>query len=77
MGEAAKNSKAAVRLPNASHFAWASLVAILGGAGKDEEVAQALRRLKQIKPEYSVSFARDELSHHANRDFVDNYLDHN
>ncbi len=75
MAEAAKNSKAAVRLPNASHFAWASLVSILGGAGKDEEVAQALRRLKQIKPEYSVSFARDELSHHANREFVDNYLD--
>ncbi len=73
--EAAKNSKAAVRLPNASHFAWASLVAIMGSSGKNEEVAQALRRLKLVKPEYSVSFARDELSHHANREFVDNYLD--
>ncbi len=72
---ATKNSKAAVRLPNASHFAWASLVAILGASKKHEEVAAALRRLKLVKPEYSLNFARDELSHHANRDFVDNYLD--
>lgn len=73
--KAAKNSKAAVRLPNASHFAWASLVAILGSSRKHDEIQAALRRLKLMKPEYSLSFARDELSHHANRDFVENYLD--
>ncbi len=72
---ATKNSKAAVRLPNASHFAWASLVAIQGSRHKHEEAQSALRRLLQLKPEYSVSFAREELTHHANRDFVDNYLD--
>lgn len=72
---ARKNSKAAVRLPNASHFAWASLVAILGSSKKHEEVTAAVRRLRLMKPEYSLNFARDELSHHANRDFVDNYLD--
>ncbi len=73
--EAERDSKTAVRLPNASHFAWATLVAVLGAAKRGDDAKHALRRLKLIKPEYSVAFARDELTHHANRTFVSDYLD--
>ncbi len=75
LAEAERDSKTAVRLPNASHFAWATLVAVLGAAKKLDSAQQALRRLKLIKPGYSVAFARDELTHHANRTFVSDYLE--
>jgi len=74
LSEAERNSKAAVRQPNVSHFAWATLVAILGISGKKDEARAAVRQLRLIKPDYSLEVARGELQHHANRSFVADYL---
>ena len=75
LGDAERDSKVAVRMPNASHFAWATLVAGLGAAGKREEAQEAIHQLKHLKREYALDFAYEELAHHANRPFVDIYLD--
>ncbi|GAB5469763.1 MAG: hypothetical protein Kilf2KO_27930 [Rhodospirillales bacterium] len=75
LAEAEQSAKQAVRLPNASHFAWATLVSILGARGRKAASRGALERLQRLQPGYSLAFARDELAHHANRDFVALYLD--
>ena len=75
LDDAERDSKVAVRLPNASHFAWATLVAGLGAAGKREDAAEAIQQLKRLKREYALDFAHEELAHHANRTFVGVYLD--
>ncbi|MGF1625384.1 MAG: BTAD domain-containing putative transcriptional regulator, partial [Alphaproteobacteria bacterium] len=74
LAEAAKNSKVAVRLPNASHFAWATLASVLGVAGDQENAGRALARLRLFRPGYSLDHAVAELAHHANRLFVGDYL---
>lgn len=75
LAEAGANSRTAVRLPNASHFAWTTLAAVLGAAGDREAASRAVHQLSLFRPDYSLDLARDELAHHANRRFVDDYLD--
>lgn len=73
--QAEANSKAAVRLPNAAHFALATLVSVLGARRKTDKASRAIRELHRQKPEYTFGFAHEELEHYANRGFVGNYLD--
>jgi len=74
LAEAERFSRFAVGLPNASHFAHATLVAVMGASGKCGDAASAVARLRQIKPDYALAAAAEELGHHANRPFVDAYL---
>ncbi len=72
--EAERFSRIAVGLPNATHFAHATLVAIMGVSRKSDDTAAAMARLRQIKPDYALAAAAEELGHHANQSFVGEYL---
>jgi DNA-binding SARP family transcriptional activator len=74
LAEAERFSRIAVGLPNASHFAHATLVAIMGAARKADGAAAAVQRLRRLKPNYALGAAAAELGHHANQSFVGEYL---
>jgi DNA-binding SARP family transcriptional activator len=74
LAEAERFSRIAVGLPNASHFAHATLVAIMGAARKSDGTAAAVARLRRMKPDYALAGAAEELGHHANQSFVGEYL---
>jgi DNA-binding SARP family transcriptional activator len=72
--EAERFSRIAVGLPNASHFAHATLVAIMGAGRKSDGTPAAVARLRRMKPDYGLAAAAEELGHHANQSFVGEYL---
>lgn len=74
LAEAERFSRIAVGLPNASHFAHATLAAIMGAARKSDGAAAAVARLRRLKPDYALTGAAEELGHHANQTFVGEYL---
>jgi hypothetical protein len=74
LAEAERFSRIAVGLPNASHFAHATLVAIMGASRKSDGTATAIARLRRMKPDYALAAAAEELGHHANQSFVGEYL---
>ena len=74
LAEAERFSRWAVGSPNASHFAHATLVAIMGAARKSDGTGAAVARLRRMKPGYAVAAAAEELGHHANQSFVGEYL---
>jgi DNA-binding SARP family transcriptional activator len=74
LAEAERSSRIAVALPNATHFAHATLVAIMGASRKGDGTAAAVARLRQANPNYALSAAAAELGHHANQTFVGEYL---
>ncbi|MGH6930527.1 MAG: BTAD domain-containing putative transcriptional regulator, partial [Dongiaceae bacterium] len=75
MAEAERFSRIAVALPNATHYPHATLVAIMGASRKGDGAAAAVARLRQIKPNYALTAAAEELGHHANQPFVGEYLE--
>ena len=74
LAEAERYSRVAVGLPNASHFAHTTLVAIMGASRKSDGRAAAVARLRRMKPNYTLAAATEELGHHANQSFVGEYL---
>ena len=72
--EAERSSRIAVSLPNASHFAHATLVAVTGASGNRDGATAAIAQLRQINPGYTLGVAAEELRHHANQRFVGEYL---
>jgi tetratricopeptide (TPR) repeat protein len=74
LAEAERFSRTAVALPNATHFAHATLVAIMGASRNSDGTAAAVARLRQAKPTYALGAAAEELGHHANQTFVGEYL---
>lgn len=50
----------ALRQPNVTFYPYTVLIAILGREGKKNESAEALRRLREIKPGFSLETAIDE-----------------
>ena len=60
-GEAAAWARKAVHIPNAQYWARAHLVAALGHLGDEVQAESAVRDLKQVKPEFSLDFARQHL----------------
>jgi tetratricopeptide (TPR) repeat protein len=74
LAEAEQFSRIAVSLPNATHFAHATLVAIMGASRRDDGLPAAVAQLRRIKPSYALAVAAKELSHHANQSFVGEYL---
>jgi TolB-like protein/Flp pilus assembly protein TadD len=65
----------AVRPANATYWPFATLVAVLGASGKTAEANIAVERLLERKPNYSVTFAREDLFFCADDHFIDRYLD--
>lgn len=49
------------RIPNAQYWAHAHLTAALGFLGDEQEIDAARRNLFQVKPEFTIKFARQQL----------------
>jgi TolB-like protein/DNA-binding winged helix-turn-helix (wHTH) protein len=65
----------AVRQTNVTYWPFATLVAVLGVSGRADEAREALKMLFERKPEYTVSFAREDLFFCADQRFADRYLE--
>jgi tetratricopeptide (TPR) repeat protein len=63
------------RQPNATYWPFASLTASLGLLGETEEAREAAAALLERKPDYSCSFAREDLFFCANQGFIDRYAE--
>jgi TolB-like protein/class 3 adenylate cyclase len=64
----------AVRIPNAQYWARAHLVAALGHLGDRVQAASAVADLLQVKPDFSISFAREHLFYLKRADQLETYL---
>ena len=72
---AERDARAAARAPNATHWPWVTLAAVLGAADKREQAQDALRELLSRRPDYSLSGARDDLCHFSDTSFVELYIE--
>jgi TolB-like protein/cytochrome c-type biogenesis protein CcmH/NrfG len=63
------------RTPNATYWPFATLTASLGLLGGREEAEAAAAELLERKPDYSCSFAREDLFFCANQGFIDRYAE--
>jgi TolB-like protein/Tfp pilus assembly protein PilF len=59
--QAALWARNAVRIPNAQYWARAHLVAALGHLGNQEQAKSAVKDLLNVKPDFSLKFARKHL----------------
>jgi tetratricopeptide (TPR) repeat protein len=73
--EAAAWARRAVQVPNAQYWARAHLVAALGHLGDAKQAESTLRELMQIKPEFSVEFARQHLFYIKRGDQIQTYVE--
>lgn len=73
--EAASWARKAVQTPNAQYWALAHLVSALGHLGDKVQAESALGRLMQIKPQFSVAFAKEHLFYLKRQDQLDTYFD--
>lgn len=67
-------ARKSVEIPNAQYWASAHLVAALGHLGDMEQTGRAVIKLKEIKPEFSLEFAREHLFYVKRADQLDIYL---
>lgn len=67
-------ARAACRQPNATYWPFATLCALLGDTGRKDEAGAKGDRLLQMKPGYSLEFARQDFFFTRADDFVDRYL---
>jgi tetratricopeptide (TPR) repeat protein len=63
------------RTPNATYWPFATVTASLGLLGAREEAQAAAAALLDRKPDYSCSFAREDLFFCANKTFIDRYAE--
>ncbi|MFN4142117.1 MAG: winged helix-turn-helix domain-containing protein [Aestuariivirga sp.] len=75
LANAERDARAAARAPNATHWPWVTLAAVLGVANRPEQAQEALRGLLYRRPDYSLSTARKDLSHFSDPSFVDLYVE--
>ena len=73
--EAASWAQRAVQIPNAQYWARAHLVAALGHLDDHLEAARAVRDLLEVKPDFSLDFAREHLFYLKRPDQIEKYLD--
>jgi len=64
-----------VQIPNAQFWARAHLVAALGHLGDREQTESALKDLLQVKPGFSVDYARERLFYLKRADQLETYID--
>ena len=65
----------AVRVPNSHYCANAALVSALGHLNRTKEAKNAIDDLKQLKPEFNLSFARERLFYLNDKQQVDRYIE--
>jgi TolB-like protein len=63
------------RTPNATYWPFATLTASLGLLGAKQEAEAAAAELLERKPDYSCSFAREDLFFCANQGFIERYAE--
>jgi TolB-like protein/Tfp pilus assembly protein PilF len=73
--EAAAWARKAVQTPNAQYWAWAHHVSALGHVGDRPQAESALRSLMQMKPDFSLGFAREHLFYLKRADQLETYLE--
>lgn len=73
--EAVAWARRAVQVPNAQYWARAHLVAALGHVGDAKQTEDALRDLMQVKPEFSLKFAKKHLFYIKRTDQIQTYLE--
>lgn len=70
LDEAARRARIASCFANATHWPFATLASVLGSAGRIEEAHAAAHELRTRSPGYTLTFAKEELSHIADKDHV-------
>lgn len=60
--------------PNVTRWPFATLVSVLGAAGRSDALPAALERLLEHKPDYSVAVARDDFFFLDDPENLDRYL---
>ncbi len=68
-------ARKSVAIPNAQYWASAHLVAALGHLGDSKQAGLAVAKLNQIKPEFSLDFAREHLFYLKRTDQIEMYLE--
>lgn len=67
-------ARKSVQIPNAQYWARAHLISALGHLGDAEQAAAAISQLMEVKPEFSIDFAREHLFYLKRADQIDTYL---
>lgn len=73
--EAASWAQRAVQIPNAQYWAWAHLVAALGHLDDRLQAERAVQDLLEVKPGFSLDFARAHLFYLKRPDQIEKYID--
>lgn len=73
--EAVSWARRAILIPNVQYWARAHLVAALGHLGDRTQAAHAARELLDIKPSFSIAFAKEHLFYIKRRDQLDLYVE--
>ena len=73
--DAASWAQKSVQIPNAQYWARAHLVAALGHLGDQEQAKRAVRQLKDVKPGFSLDFAREHLFYLKRAEQLETYID--
>jgi TolB-like protein/class 3 adenylate cyclase len=73
--EAAAWARKAIQVPNAQYWARAHLVAATGHLGDAKQAESAVRELLQLKPGFTLAFAREHLFYIKKPDQLALYLD--
>jgi len=68
-------ARKSVQIPNAQYWARAHLVSALGHLGDSGQADRALAQLLQVKPEFTIAFAREHLFYLKRDDQIDLYTD--
>ncbi len=74
MGEAELFARAAVRQPNATYWAFATLCSVLGSLGRTADASPIADRLLRMKPDYCLTLACDDFFFLPDQAFVDHYV---
>lgn len=74
LGEAEDFLRAAVRQPHHTYWPLATLCALLADLDRIDEAHAIGDRLRQVKPDYTLAFARQDFFYLRAPDFVDRYL---
>ena len=73
--EAASWARRSVQIPNSQYWPRAHLVAALGHLGDQEQMGPAVKDLMQMKPGFSLAFARERLFYLKRPDQIETYID--
>ena len=68
-------ARKSIQIPNAQYWAYAHLVAALGHLGDTERVGAAIEQLLDVKPEFTVDFAKERLFYLTQESQIDTYLE--